>query len=76
MESNSKVLETDFSPSERQDVVFQPNKEAAILNFSGKCILLFYSFWGKDKKNHISSSTIYLAFINMVDYLIFLHIVI
>ena len=41
-----------------------------MLIFSGKCILFFFSFWGKEKKNHISSSNIYLAFIMQYDYAI------
>jgi len=36
-------------------------------DFSGNCDLLFFAFWGKEKRNQISSSSIYLVFIGKID---------
>jgi len=42
-------------------------------SISGKYILLFFSFWGKEKNNHISSSNKYLAFIVLCNVQIYLN---
>jgi len=48
------------------DFFISPAKTAASGIIGGKCILLFFSFWGKEKRNHVSSSTFYLAFSELV----------
>jgi len=42
--------------------VFSPTKTIAMGHICGKFILLFFSFWGEEKRNHISSSAIYFSF--------------